>query len=79
MGYIDFSGLTLPITNPVLQFFIILFVILTTPILFNKLKIPHILGLIIAGAVIRPNGFNLLLRDSSILLFGTAGLLYIMF
>jgi Kef-type K+ transport system membrane component KefB len=35
--------------------------------------------MIIAGAVIGPNGFNLLLRDSGILLSGTAGLLYIMF
>ena len=37
------------------------------------------LGLIIAGAIIGPNGFNLVLRDSSIILSGTAGLLYIMF
>jgi Kef-type K+ transport system membrane component KefB/nucleotide-binding universal stress UspA family protein len=58
---------------------IILMIILLTPILFNKLKIPHLLGLIIAGAVIGPNGLNLLLRDSSIILSGTAGLLYIMF
>ena len=35
--------------------------------------------LIIAGAIIGPNGFNLVLRDSSIILSGTAGLLYIMF
>ncbi|MDO8898445.1 MAG: cation:proton antiporter, partial [Bacteroidales bacterium] len=53
--------------------------ILAAPILFNKLRIPHILGLIIAGAIIGPNGFNLLMRDSSIILSGTAGLLYIMF
>jgi Kef-type K+ transport system membrane component KefB len=70
---------TLPLTNPVLKFLVILFIILATPILLNKLKIPHILGLIIAGAIIGPNGFNLLLRDSSIILSGTAGLLYIMF
>jgi Kef-type K+ transport system membrane component KefB len=70
---------TLPLTNPVLKFLVILIIILSTPILLNKLKIPHILGLIIAGAVIGPNGFNLLLRDSSIILSGTAGLLYIMF
>ena len=37
------------------------------------------LGLIIAGAVIGPHGLNLVLRDSSIILSGTAGLLYIMF
>lgn len=70
---------TLPLTNPVLKFLVILIIILTAPILLNRLKIPHILGLIIAGAIIGPNGFNLLLRDSSIILSGTAGLLYIMF
>lgn len=70
---------TLPLTNPVLKFLVILIIILSAPILLNKLKIPHILGLIIAGAVIGPNGFNLLLRDNSIILSGTAGLLYIMF
>ena len=47
--------------------------------LLNKLKIPHLLGLIIAGAIIGPNGLNLVLRDSSIILSGTAGLLYIIF
>ncbi|MDT0678599.1 cation:proton antiporter [Zunongwangia sp. F117] len=45
----------------------------------NKIKVPHLLGLIIAGAVIGPNGFNLMERDSGIILSGTAGLLYIMF
>ena len=70
---------TLPLTNPVLKFLVILVIILAAPILLNKLKIPHILGLIIAGAIIGPNGINLLLRDSSIILSGTAGLLYIMF
>ncbi len=71
--------LTLPLVNPVLKFLVILIIILFAPILLNKLKIPHILGLIIAGAVIGPHGFNLLLRDSGIILSGTAGLLYIMF
>ncbi len=71
--------LTLPLANPVLKFLVILVIILFAPILLNKLKIPHILGLIIAGAVIGPHGFNLLLRDSGIILSGTAGLLYIMF
>ncbi len=71
--------LTLPITDPVLQFLVILIIILMAPILFNKIKMPHILGLIVAGAIIGPNGFNLILRNSSIILSGTAGLLYIMF
>ena len=70
---------TLPLTDPVLKFLLILVIILAAPLLLNKLKIPHLLGLIIAGAVIGPNGLNLVLRDSSIILSGTAGLLYIMF
>lgn len=74
-----FSGFTLPLSNPVVQFLVILMVILLSPIILNRLKIPHLLGLIIAGALIGPKGFGLLERDSSIILSGTAGLLYIMF
>ena len=73
---IDF---TLPLADPVLKFLLILLIILAAPLLLNKLRIPHLLGLIIAGAIIGPHGFNLGLRDSSIILSGTAGLLYIMF
>jgi len=79
MILLNVFALTFPLTNPVLKFLVILVIILFVPILLNKIKIPHILGLIIAGAIIGPNGFNLLLRDSSIILSGTAGLLYIMF
>jgi Kef-type K+ transport system membrane component KefB len=71
--------ITLPLKNPVLLFSLILFIILFAPILLNKIKIPHLIGLIIAGAIIGPNALNLMLRDSSIILFGTVGLLYIMF
>src|SRR5688572_26707314 len=70
---------TLPLTNPVIIFSLVLFIILFAPILLNKIKVPHIIGLILAGVIIGPYGFNLLLRDSSIVLFGTVGLLYIMF
>ncbi|MBU6204168.1 MAG: cation:proton antiporter [Bacteroidetes bacterium] len=79
MTFLNIFQTTLPIQDPVLEFLIILIIILFAPLLLNKLKIPHLLGLIIAGAVIGPNGFNLLDRDSSIVLSGTAGLLYIMF
>lgn len=70
---------TLPLKNPVIIFSLVLFIILFAPILFNKIKMPHIIGLIAAGIIIGPYGFNLLLRDSSIVLFGTVGLIYIMF
>ena len=76
LSNIDF---TLPLADPVLKFLLILLIILAAPLLLNKLRVPHLLGLIIAGAIIGPNGFNLVLRNSSIILSGTAGLLYIMF
>lgn len=76
LSAIDFS---LPLADPVLKFLLILLIILAAPLLLNKLRIPPLLGLIIAGAIIGPHGFNLVLRDSSIILSGTAGLLYIMF
>ena len=72
-------NLSLPFTDPVLIFSLVLFIILLTPIILKKFKIPGIVGLIIAGVLIGPNGFNLLLKDDSFRLFGNVGLLYIMF
>jgi Kef-type K+ transport system membrane component KefB/nucleotide-binding universal stress UspA family protein len=69
----------LPLGNPVLVFSLILFIILLSPILLRKLNIPGIIGLIIAGVVIGPHGFNILEKNSAIDLFSTIGLLYIMF
>lgn len=71
--------LSLPLEDPILKFMLIMAIVLGAPLLLNKLRIPYLLGLIIAGAVIGPHGLNLVLRDSSIILSGTAGLLYIMF
>lgn len=70
---------TLPFTDPVLIFSLVLFIILLAPLVLNRFKVPGIIGLILAGVLIGPNGFNLLMRDASIVLFGTVGLLYIMF
>lgn len=72
-------ALTTPIEDPILKFLLIMAIILGTPLILNKLKIPYLLGLIIAGAVIGPHGLNLVLRDSSIILSGSAGMLYILF
>ncbi|MBX6379456.1 MAG: cation:proton antiporter [Thermoflavifilum aggregans] len=74
----------LPLQDPVLVFCIVLFVILLAPLLMKKLRIPGIIGLILAGIVLGHHGFNILEGDllqkgNSINLFGTVGLLYIMF
>lgn len=71
--------ISLPLTDPVLKFMVILLVILMVPIVSDRLKLPQLLGMIVSGVIIGPFGLNLLARDSSIILSGTAGLLYIMF
>ncbi|MBX7058588.1 MAG: cation:proton antiporter [Leptospirales bacterium] len=73
------NQLQLPVSDPVLIFAIVLFVILAAPALARRLRVPGIIGLILAGAVIGPHGFHLLDRDASIELFAAVGLLYIMF
>lgn len=68
-----------PITNPTVIFFIVLIIILFAPIIMGRLRIPHIIGMVLAGVVVGKYGFNILERDSSFELFGRVGLLYIMF
>lgn len=71
--------LELPITDPTWIFLLVLLIILFAPILLNKLRIPHIIGMILAGLAIGEHGFNILVRDSSFELFGKVGVYYIMF
>ena len=78
MDLFDFS-LKLPITDPTWIFLLVLLIILFAPILLNRLRIPHIIGMILAGLVIGEHGFNIFARDSSFELFGKVGLYYIMF
>lgn len=67
------------VDHPVAIFLIVLVIILMAPLLLNKLKIPHIIGMIVAGVVVGPYGFNILADDSSFEIFGEVGLLYLMF
>jgi Kef-type K+ transport system membrane component KefB/archaellum component FlaF (FlaF/FlaG flagellin family) len=74
----------LPLKNPVLVFSILLFIILLSPIVLRKVKIPGIIGLILSGVLIGPHGLGLIgtramEAEGSIKLFSTIGLLYIMF
>ena len=68
-----------PITSPTQIFFVVLLIILLAPIVMGKLRIPHIIGMVLAGMVVGAHGLNILTRDSSFELFGKVGLLYIMF
>src|SRR3546814_579584 len=79
MLLLNVQHLSLPVEDPLLKFLLELIIILGAPLLLNKIKVPHLLGLIIAGALVGPNGFHLLSRDASVVVTGTTGLLYIMF
>lgn len=67
------------ITQPVAIFSVVLMIILFAPLLLSRLKVPHIVGMIVAGVVVGPYGFNVLDNDSSFAIFGQVGLLYLMF
>lgn len=75
----NFPALNLPVTNPTWIFFIVLIIILFSPMILGRLKIPHIIGMIVAGIIIGEHGFNILEKDSSFEIFGKVGLYYIMF
>ena len=68
-----------PITSPTMIFFVVLCIILFAPIIMGKLRIPHIVGMVLAGVAVGPHGLNILAKDSSFDLFGHVGLYYIMF
>jgi Kef-type K+ transport system membrane component KefB len=68
----------LPLQDPTVTFALVLVIMLMAPVLMRKLRIPGIVGLILAGVAIGPFGFGLI-EKQSIDLFAKAGLLYIMF
>ncbi|MDE6019160.1 MAG: cation:proton antiporter [Muribaculaceae bacterium] len=70
---------SLPFHQPVVIFTLVLLLILAAPVFFRRLKIPDVVGLIIAGVAVGPYGFNLLERDASFQIFGQVGILYLMF
>ncbi|MGE5496991.1 MAG: cation:proton antiporter [Syntrophothermus sp.] len=70
---------SIPVTDPVLIFAIILAIILILPLLLRMIRIPGMIGMILAGIILGPKGLNILNRDSSIELFGAVGVIYIMF
>ena len=67
------------ISDPTWIFFLVLVIILFAPILLRRLRVPHIIGLMLAGVIIGPCGLNLIERDRSFEIFGQVGIYYIMF
>lgn len=73
------TSATALVNNPVAIFLIVMAIILLAPVVLNRLKIPHIIGMIVAGVVVGPYGLHILASDSSFEIFGKVGLLYLMF
>ncbi|GIV59324.1 MAG: hypothetical protein KatS3mg043_0413 [Rhodothermaceae bacterium] len=71
--------LSLPLTDPVLIFALVMVMILVLPLLFQRMRIPGMVGLIIAGVIMGPHALGVLARDQTMELLGTVGILYIMF
>ena len=67
------------ITDPTWIFFIVVCIIFSAPMIFSKLRIPHLVGMILAGVVVGEHGLNLLQRDASFEMFGKVGIYFIMF
>jgi Kef-type K+ transport system membrane component KefB len=68
-----------PIENPIIIFAIIIMIILLTPYVSKKLKVPAIFGLIISGLVIGPHGTGLISDNLGVKILSSVGLLYLMF
>ena len=73
------SLVTFPLSQPVAIFLLVLVIILISPLVFDKLRIPRIVGLIVCGVIVGPNCLNLLAYDASFKIFGEVGILYLMF
>lgn len=69
----------LPLSNPVLIFTLLMLVILVAPMVAGRLRLPGLIGLILAGLILGPNALNVIDRGDTMQLFGAIGLLYIMF
>lgn len=75
----EFFSHYLPVKNPVLILALTLLIILFAPLILKRIRIPGIIGLIIAGVIIGPNTLHIIEKSTSFELFSKTGLLYIMF
>jgi Kef-type K+ transport system membrane component KefB len=72
-------AVSLPLSDPVLVFAVLMITVLLVPLLAERIKIPDVVLLLLCGAALGPSGFGVLARNSAIMLFGAVCLVYIMF
>jgi Kef-type K+ transport system membrane component KefB/mannitol/fructose-specific phosphotransferase system IIA component (Ntr-type)/nucleotide-binding universal stress UspA family protein len=68
-----------PIQDPILTFTFLMLTILVAPMIANRLRVPDLILLLGCGALLGPNGLGMIERNQAITMFGSIGLLYIMF
>lgn len=54
-----------PDNRPDIDIFVVLLMILLSPIIMGRLRIPHIIGMVLAGVIVGKYGLNILERDAS--------------
>jgi len=66
--------------EPIVPFAILLLVILVIPIMFERLRLPGLVGLVFSGLVLGPSGWNLFQSDLPMIkLLSDIGLIYLLF
>lgn len=68
-----------PLVDPVWLLAAVMLMFAVVPALFERCKMPGIVGLIVAGTVLGERGLGVLSRSGVIELLGTGGMLFIMF
>jgi Kef-type K+ transport system membrane component KefB len=67
------------LNEPVAFFLLIMSIILITPLLSERVKLPGIVGIILGGMLIGPHGFGLIEAGDRMEFLSTIGLVYLMF
>lgn len=70
---------TLPVQAPEWVFVVLVVVVLAAPVAAKRVRLPGILGLIVAGMLVGPNVLGLVDRSGFVETLGGAGLLFLMF
>ena len=67
------------LNEPVAFFLLIMSIILVTPLLSERIRLPGIIGIILGGMLIGPHVFQLIEADNRMVFLSTIGLVYLMF
>lgn len=75
----NFPDLSFPFQDPVLVFATVMLIVFLAPMIFRLIKVPGLVGHIVAGIFVGPYALGVLQRGNTMELLGTVGLLFLMF